>query len=135
MPPKFQIPPFRERDRPRSRSPRPDLGREREIKICRYVNASFECIVMAMRLQDEAIAEYTLGLSSERLHEICAGTDAEPENNPTLWYPENLRFARALYALDKLAIALNVRDTLTEWNEQRSRSAQSTNTQAHHPNM
>ena len=89
---------------------------DRESFIALLINQCYNSLVAAMDIHDEATAQYILRLSEEELRAICLVSDRFPHSGGGgLWYPENLRFARALRSIEHLALFMDVHAIVERW--------------------
>ena len=85
---------------------------DRETFICLLVKKAYDNLAFAMRLHDPVIAEMLLSSSDTQLRDFAV----TPMSHAL--FPNDLRFARALYALNELAIHLDVDHIINRWNFQ-----------------
>ena len=89
---------------------------DRETFIALLITQCYNSLVFAMRIHDQETAEYTLRMTDEELRDVCLVSDRTPHRGGGgLWYPENLRFARALRSIRELAHHMNVHGVVERW--------------------
>ena len=89
---------------------------DRESFIALLINQCYNSLVAAMDIHDEVTAQYILRMSEDELRAICLVSDRFPHSGGGgLWYPENLRFARALRSIEHLALFMDVHAIVERW--------------------
>ena len=92
---------------------------DRESFIALLINQCYNSLVTAMDIHDEVTAQYILRMSEDELRAVCLVSDRFPHSGGGgLWYPENLRFARALRSIEHLALFMDVHAIVERWDWQ-----------------